>query len=198
MKKRTIVIGSAAAAGVLLIGGVAAVNATGQPGFLAGEDDEALSGSTLDRASEAALAETGGGEVTDSERSDDRGDATYEIEVTRDNGEQLDVYLDSHYNVVNVEHDDPEGGYDDRDDDGADDRDDNSDTLDGSAFDKASKAAMNAAGGGKVVDAERSDDRGAAYEVTVLLDNGDDVDVYLDSDFAVVGKDYDHNDGDDD
>ena len=61
-----------------------------------GEDDAAdqeLTGATLDRASKAALAKTGGGKVTDAERDSENG-GTYEIEVTKADGSQVDVRLD--------------------------------------------------------------------------------------------------------
>ncbi|UYM06659.1 PepSY domain-containing protein [Solicola gregarius] len=126
MKKKTMVIGSSVAAGVLLIGGVAAVNATGQPGFGGDErDDQPLTGSTLDKASEAALDSVGAGKVTESERGDDRG-VSYEVEVTLSNGNQVDVELDSDYQVVSKDYDhadgdDSDGPDDDRNDDDADD-----------------------------------------------------------------------------
>ena len=66
--------------------------------------DEHLSGATLDRASKAALAKTGGGKVTGSERDTEHG-ATYEIEVTKADGSQVDVRLDDQFKVVAVEPD---------------------------------------------------------------------------------------------
>ena len=59
---------------------------------------------TLDRASKAALAKTGGGKVTDSERDTEHG-ATYEIEVTKADGSQVDVRLDDQFKVVAVDAD---------------------------------------------------------------------------------------------
>ncbi|HLR85385.1 MAG TPA: hypothetical protein VK059_10575, partial [Nocardioidaceae bacterium] len=125
MKKKTAIIGSTAAAGVLLVGGVTAVSATGQPGFTGGErDDQPLTGSTLDKARDAATDAAGGGKVTETEHSDDRGVA-YEIEVTLPNGDEVDVDLDSDYNVVNKETDKADG--DDRGDDDRGDMDDRHD-----------------------------------------------------------------------
>lgn len=69
------------------------------------------------------------------------------------------------------------------------------DTVDGSERDRVAAAAEKAAGGGKAVEVETSDDRGEAYEVEVRLDDGREVDVALDEDLKVVGKD---DDGDDD
>ena len=50
---------------------------------------------------------TGGGRVTGSEIDDE--ESKYEIEVTRDNGDQVDVQLDEHFNVVGSENDGPGG-----------------------------------------------------------------------------------------
>ena len=65
-------------------------------------DDQQLTGATLDRASKAALAKTGGGTVTGSER---HRPARYEIEVTKADGSQVDVSLDDQFKVVSAEPD---------------------------------------------------------------------------------------------
>ncbi len=67
--------------------------------------------------------------------------------------------------------------------------------LEGSERDRVSSAAVDAVGGGKVVDAETSDDRGEAYEVEVRKTDGSEVDVTLDKDLNVV-KESDSDDGD--
>ena len=95
--KKTLLIVAALAA--LALGGAALAGAA--PG---GDNENALTGSTLNRASQAALAETGGGKVTGSERDSENG-ATYEVEVTKDGGGQVDVRLDDQFKVVAVEPD---------------------------------------------------------------------------------------------
>lgn len=74
-----------------------------------GRDDEAgrddgsgtpVTGSELDRASAVALDATGGGQVTGSEKNDEEG--YYEIEVTRDDGTQVDVHLDRNLDVLDA------------------------------------------------------------------------------------------------
>jgi uncharacterized membrane protein YkoI len=95
IRKTILIIASLAA---LALGGAALAGAA--PG---GDDENALTGSTLDRASKAALAETGGGKVTGSERDGENG-ATYEVEVTKD-GKQVDVRLDAQFKTVMVEPD---------------------------------------------------------------------------------------------
>ena len=97
MPRRTkIAIGIAA--GVAAIGfAVTGVASAAGPG----EDDSPdvpISGSALTRASEAALAETGGGEVVDSEvEGEENG---YEVEVNLDDGRQIEVQLDQDFAVV--------------------------------------------------------------------------------------------------
>jgi uncharacterized membrane protein YkoI len=110
MHKRTrIAIGSAAVAIALAAGATMAV---------AGGDDDAdevdtpISGPSLERASAAALAHTGGGRVTDTEVGDE--ESRYEVEVTLDDGSQVDVQLDDEFTVVSSEgDDDAAGGVDD-------------------------------------------------------------------------------------
>ena len=58
-------------------------------------------------------------------------------------------------------------------------------------LDKASAAALEAAGGGTVTDADVSDDADHAYSVDVRREDGTEVDVELDSSFAVVRLDED-------
>ena len=64
----------------------------------AGDDmpDVPISGTALEEAGPAALAETGGGTVVDSEVEDNG----YEVEVNLDNGTQVEVELDQNYAVV--------------------------------------------------------------------------------------------------
>jgi len=78
------------------------------------DDSEApISGSALDEASAAALAETGSGRVTETEVGDE--ESYYEVEVTLDDGSQVDVQLDEEFQVVGSESDGR------GEDDGADD-----------------------------------------------------------------------------
>ena len=89
-----IVIGTSAAA---VIAGVTAAGVAGAADT--GSDDSpdvAISGTDLERAGEAALAETGGGEVVDSEVEENG----YEVEVDLDDGRQIEVQLDADFAVV--------------------------------------------------------------------------------------------------
>ena len=74
--------------------------------------DMPLSGTVLDQAGRAALAETGGGTVVDSEvEGEENG---YEVEVNLADGRQMEVQLDQNFAVVNSslndEGDDGDGG----------------------------------------------------------------------------------------
>ena len=95
---------------VLAVVAVAALGAGGAAIATAargGGDDEgtekAISGAALDRASNAALSETGGGKVTATEVGDE--ESYYEVEVTHTDGSQVDVQLDRDFQVVGSEGD---------------------------------------------------------------------------------------------
>ena len=99
-RRKTII----AAAVVAVLGAGGAAIAVGAGG---GDDDateKAISGSARERASEAALEHTGGGRVTGTEVDDE--ESKYEVEVTREDGSQVDVQLDEDFEVVGDEADD--------------------------------------------------------------------------------------------
>ena len=92
----------------LLGAAVVVLGAAGGGAALAsGGDDDAtdtpITGSALERARAAALAHTGGGEVTGTEAGDE--ESLYEVEVTLDDGSQVDVQLDEGFEVVGSERD---------------------------------------------------------------------------------------------
>jgi hypothetical protein len=96
-KKALVVIGVVAA--VAMIGG-----GLGIAGAMGGDDsEEPITGTALEKASEAALAHTGEGRVTETEVGDE--ESYYEVEVTLDDGSQVDVQLDEGFNVVSDESD---------------------------------------------------------------------------------------------
>ena len=98
-RKKIIAIGASVLA--LGAGGAAVASATGVVGEDANETP--ISGSALEQASAAALAETGQGTVSDTEVGDE--ESMYEVEVTLDNGDERDVQLDENFNVVGGETD---------------------------------------------------------------------------------------------
>ena len=61
---------------------------------------------------------------------------------------------------------------------------------------RVATAATGAVGGGEAVDVETSDDLGEAYEVEVRRADGSEIDVTLDENLKVVGKDVDDADDD--
>ena len=86
---------------------VAGVGIAGAGIAVASSEDDAegpdvpISGTDLDRASAAALEHTGEGRVTDTEVGDE--ESYYEVEVTLDDGTQVDVQLDESFGVVGDE-----------------------------------------------------------------------------------------------
>lgn len=112
--KRWLIIGLSL---LVLVGGVTAIAVASGSGSVsesdegANDDDateKAITGDALEKASEAALQHTGGGTVTDTEVEDE--ESYYEVEVTREDGSQVDVQLDEDFNVVGSEE---ESGADD-------------------------------------------------------------------------------------
>jgi hypothetical protein len=65
--------------------------------------DQPITGDALEAASTAALEYLGEGRVTATEVGDEEG--YYEVEVTLDNGRQVDVHLDEKFNVLGQEGD---------------------------------------------------------------------------------------------
>ena len=82
----------------MLVGGAAIATATGD------DNDRSLSGSALQRATEAALAHTGGGTVIETEIGDDG--AAFGVEIRLDDGRVVEVNLDEEFSVVGEEGDD--------------------------------------------------------------------------------------------
>lgn len=71
--------------------------------------------------------------------------------------------------------------------------DDTEKPITGSALDKASAAALEHTGGGAVSETEVGDEE-SFYEIEVTLDDGSQVDVQVNRDFAVVGDEADSED----
>jgi uncharacterized membrane protein YkoI len=104
MQTRGKVLASAALAAAVVLGaGGAVVAASGGDDDGNEGPDTAITGEALDKASAAALEETGGGRVTETEVGDE--ESYYEVEVTLDDGSQVDVQLDESFKVVGQESD---------------------------------------------------------------------------------------------
>ena len=69
--------------------------------------------------------------------------------------------------------------------------------ITGTALDRASAAALEHTGGGKVTETEVGDEEGY-YEVEVTRPDGSQVDVHLDRNFNVTGDDVDDDGSGDD
>jgi uncharacterized membrane protein YkoI len=69
-----------------------------------GGDEKPLTGSTLEQATAAALAHTGGGTVVETETGDDG--AAYGVEIRLADGTQVEVDLDENFKVIGRETDD--------------------------------------------------------------------------------------------
>jgi uncharacterized membrane protein YkoI len=107
VKRKTTLIGLGAAAAIVAAGAGAGVAAAG-----GGDDNESpITGDALDQASAAALEATGEGRVTETEVGDE--ESYYEVEVTLDDGSQVDVQLDRSFNVVGSSGDEEGDGADD-------------------------------------------------------------------------------------
>jgi uncharacterized membrane protein YkoI len=98
-------VAGAAAVAILALGGGGIAYATG------GDAAEQATGPDIDKAKSVALERTNGGRVTGTEVGDEEG--YYEIEVTREDGGQVDVHLDRDLNILGTmsDHESP----DDRD-----------------------------------------------------------------------------------
>ncbi|MDH3250136.1 MAG: PepSY domain-containing protein [Acidimicrobiia bacterium] len=89
--------------GVAAVAVAGAIPLSGVAGAAAGETETPITGSALERATQVALTHIGGGRVTATESGDE--DSYYEVEVTRDDGTQVDVQLDESFSVVGSEED---------------------------------------------------------------------------------------------
>jgi hypothetical protein len=94
IRVRTLVITAAVVAMLVALGGAGIAYANG------GAAEEQVRGPDAEKAKSAAIGAVGGGTVTEVERDDGNGTSVYEVEVTREDGSQLEVHLDGDYNVV--------------------------------------------------------------------------------------------------
>ncbi|MEJ7745030.1 MAG: PepSY domain-containing protein [Nocardioidaceae bacterium] len=94
MRHKQFAIGVATATAV-----VAAVAGGGAALAASGDDKGAVTGPRADEATAAALVATQGGRANSVERDSENG-ATWEVEVTKEDGKTVDVRLDENYQVV--------------------------------------------------------------------------------------------------
>jgi hypothetical protein len=100
----------AAVAALLLLVGAGVAYATGD------DSSSQATGANIEKAKSAALDHTNGGNVTGTEVGDKEG--YYEIEVTSDDGSQVDVHLDRDFNVLGTPADHENHDGEDSPDDG--------------------------------------------------------------------------------
>ena len=84
-----------AAVAILLLVGAGMAYATGSGGD---SSEQQATGPGIEKAKSIALDQTNGGRVTGTEVGDEEG--YYEVEVTKDDGGQVDVHLDKNFNVL--------------------------------------------------------------------------------------------------
>jgi hypothetical protein len=94
-KRMSLIAASAAVAIAGSVGAAAAVSGDD------GTQDRPIPASDLEQAEKAALETTGEGTVTDTEVDDEQ--SKYEVEVTLNDGSQVDVQLDETFQVVGTE-----------------------------------------------------------------------------------------------
>ncbi|MGI9085499.1 MAG: PepSY domain-containing protein [Aeromicrobium sp.] len=98
MKKRMIIAGIGATAVLVVSAAGFAVASSSDDG------DATVTGTQADKATAAALVLTKGGTANAVERDSENG-ATWEVEVTKENGSTVDVRLDENYRLVVIEGD---------------------------------------------------------------------------------------------
>jgi uncharacterized membrane protein YkoI len=95
---------AAVVATMLLVGaGVAYATASGDD-----DSEQQATGPGIEKAKSVALDHTNGGHVSGTEVGDEEG--YYEVEITKDDGSQVDVHLDKNYNVLSTpaDHENPD------------------------------------------------------------------------------------------
>ena len=163
-RTRKIIIVTGAAAAVV-VGGATIAVAQPDPGP-----------PDLDRAAQIGLDTAGGGDVIGVERDDD---GSYEVEVRRTDGTELDVDLSATFDVLRTQ------------DDLADSDDTDDRPVDADTRTRAGEAALAAVGEGVVASVESDD--GGGYDVEIRHADGTESEVTLDAALNVL-----HTERDDD
>jgi uncharacterized membrane protein YkoI len=98
MDKKTKRIAGGALALAVVAGGAGLAIASG------GDDDQPLTGPSLDKATAAALEHTGGGTVVETDVGEDG--AAYGVEIRLENGNVVELSLDANFHVTGEASDD--------------------------------------------------------------------------------------------
>lgn len=99
--RRKMFVAVGALAVVAVFGGVAVATGNDDSEESTEGPDVAITGSALEDASQAALDYLEEGSVTDTEVGDE--ESYYEVEVTLDDGRQVDVQLDKNFEFVGLD-----------------------------------------------------------------------------------------------
>jgi hypothetical protein len=100
MKRSTKIVAVVGGVAALILSGAGIAQGLSADGGDPGETETPITGEALAQASAAALEYTGQGTVTGTEVGDE--ESYYEVEVTLDNGNQVDVQLDESFAVVDA------------------------------------------------------------------------------------------------
>ena len=95
MNLQKVLLAVAVAMVVLVGAGVAYASGSGDD-----SSEQQATGPGIEKAKSVALEHTNGGRVTGTEVGDEEG--YYEVEVTRDDGSQVDIHLDRNFNVLST------------------------------------------------------------------------------------------------
>jgi len=176
-----------------LVVGALAIMAAGA--IALGDKEPSVSRADFDRAAQAAVAATGGGQATSVDRDSENG-GTWEVEVTKSDGSRVDVLLDAEFRVIDVsgEREANEGAAQKESGDDAEKPVPSADAA------RAAEAAVKAVGGGTAGQVDFDSENGATWEVEVTKTDGTQVDVLLDAEFRVlhVGAEQDSGEPADD
>ena len=110
------------------------------------------------------------GQVQEVDTEYENGKLIYEVDISN-NGIEKEVIVNQQGEVVSVENEEADV------------------PITGNALDKASQAALNYIGEGRVTDSEIGDEEGY-YEIEIKLDNGNEADVHLDENFNILSVEY--------
>ena len=108
MTKKRVLIAAGAVGALALAGGITGVAVASGGG--SESDHRPITGVEYDKATAKALEVVGEGRVTETELDDEEG--YYQVEITKDDGSQVDVNLDRQYEVVKTKVDSETRGSD--------------------------------------------------------------------------------------
>lgn len=109
MNRAKKIVAASIATVALVAGGSTYAFASGGSGDDPTSDDVALTGTTLQQASQAALDATGGGTVLSADEGNE-GNVAYELDIKTTDGKTVEVQMDKAFTVTHQETDTPDQG----------------------------------------------------------------------------------------